>query len=399
MMTSFSKKTLAVVGAGGFVFGLAAWDFYFRVLSGVNGGDWMVYYSAVRTVLDGHPHLLYDGTGFTASLNARFSGWLAEPYKLHPWLYPPHYLLLLWPFGFFPPFPSLVAFVFLSFAMAAAALCALTDKWHERVLYVLSALLNPAAAIVVRLGQDTFLTLALLAGGFALTKKRPLLAGALFGILTYKPQFWLMVPVALIASRQWKTLAATVVSACFLVLASLLAFGPGPWEDWLRLMIAPTHMFNEWQTGARDSGMNLFACARLLGASAPLANIVQLVGTALAALAVWRCFTRPYSRELRIAVLLAATVFAAPHIMNYDAVLLCVAATFFLSHNLHHRAHRGETVLAAVLWLCPLINPPSIFFVGMTTPILIALLALRILDRSPSPRPALINEAAGAAAT
>ncbi|MDE1938808.1 MAG: DUF2029 domain-containing protein [Alphaproteobacteria bacterium] len=395
-MNSFSKKTLAVVGAGGIVFGLAAWDFYFRVLSGVNGGDWMVYYSAIRTVLEGHPHLLYDGTRFTAALNVRFASWLAEPYKLHPWLYPPHFLLLLWPFGLLSAATSLAAFVLTSFALAAAALWALTDRPHERALYILSALLNPAAAIVVRLGQDTFLTLALLVGGFVLTKKRPVLAGVLFGVLTYKPQFCLMVPVALIASRQWKALAATAASAGILVLVSLLTFGPGPWEDWLRLMVAPTHMFNEWQTGARDSGMNLFACARLLGASAPFANAIQLVGAILAALAVWRCFSRPFSNELRVAVLLAATAFAAPHIMNYDAVLIGVAATLFLAHNLRNHAHRGETVLAAILWLCPLMNPPSVFFIGIMTPILIALFASRILDHRPSPYTPMAGEGAGA---
>jgi len=35
----------------------------------------------------------------TAVLNARFAHWLAHPLPLHPWLYPPHTLLLLLPFA------------------------------------------------------------------------------------------------------------------------------------------------------------------------------------------------------------------------------------------------------------------------------------------------------------
>ncbi|MBU6298847.1 MAG: hypothetical protein KJS68_11430, partial [Alphaproteobacteria bacterium] len=154
----------------------------------------------------------------------------------------------------------------------------------------------------------------------------------------------------------------------------------------------------QWQINSRDKGMNLFACARRLGAGVPLADAVQLAGAALAGWAVWRSFRKPFASELRIAVLLAATVFAAPHVMNYDGVLLSAAATFFLSHNLRHKAHRGETALAAVLWLCPLFNPPSVFFAGITTPILIALFATRILEHHPSPYPALSGGTASATA-
>lgn len=381
------RKTMAVVAVGGCLFGLAAWIFYFRIFAGEHGEDWMVYYSAARSYFDGRLGLLYDGTSLTAVLNARFASWLAHPLPLHPWLYPPHYLLLLLPFGILPPGISVAAFLLATFALMAAALACVTDKAGERLLYILSALLSPAAAIVVWLGQNTFLTVTLLVGGFALTKRRPLLAGVLLGILTYKPQFWLMVPVALIGARRWKTLAAALVSAGLLALGSLAVFGPGPWEDWLRLMTSQSALFDHWQALARLNGQSLYTCAVLLGASPPLANAVQLAGAALAALSVWHCFRRPFPDDLRIAVLLAATVFAAPHIIDYDAMLLCVAATIFFAYNLRHGARPGDTAIAAALWLSPLINPPSVFLLGMTTPLLIVLFVLRIAERAAPPRP------------
>ena len=260
------------------------------------------------------------------------------------------------------------------------ALCDLAHNGREKLLYVLSALLCPASAIVVWLGQNTFLTAGLLVGGFALGKKRPVLGGILLGALTYKPQFWLMVPVALIAARQWKMLASALASAAVLTLASLALFGPGVWQDWLHVMIAPSAMFDKWQALARLNGQSLYTCARVLGAGQSLANAVQFVGIALAGLAVWRARALP--DDLKIAVLLAATIFAAPHIIDYDAVLLCLAATIFFAHILRHdpHAHRTDIAIAALLWLSPLVNPPSVFLMGMATPILIALFVLRVLS-------------------
>ena len=37
---------------------------------------------------------------------------------------------------------------------------------------------------------------------------RPVLAGVLFGLLAYKPQFGLLIPLVLIATGRWKTFAA-----------------------------------------------------------------------------------------------------------------------------------------------------------------------------------------------
>jgi len=381
------RKTLAAVAAGGGIFGLAAWLFYFNIFAGELGEDWMVYYSAARSYFDGRLATLYDGATLTAAMNARFAGWLAHSLPLHPFLYPPHYLLLLLPFGAMPPAIGVTAFLLVSFALMAAALTLVSEKRDERLLYILSALLSPAAAIAVWLGQNTFLTAALLVGGFALTKRRPILAGILLGVLTYKPQFWLMVPIALIAARQWKTLAAALGSAALLALTSLVVLGPGPWQDWLSLMTAPSALFEHWQTLARLNGQSLYACATLLGASPLFANALQLAGAALAGAAVWRCFRGPFPADLGIAVLLAATVFAAPHIIDYDALLLCIAAAIFFAHTLRHGADLGDSIIAAALWLSPLINPPSVFLTGLATPLLVALFVLRVAKRAaPAPQ-------------
>src|SRR5438874_1214094 len=82
-----------------------------------------------------------------------------------------------------------------------------------------------ASGFTIGSGQNGFLTAALLVGGFGLLRRQPGFAGALLGVLTYKPQFWLLVPIALTAARQWRAFASAVIAAAVMALLSLAVLG------------------------------------------------------------------------------------------------------------------------------------------------------------------------------
>src|SRR5260221_13040837 len=81
------------------IVGIVAWVFYVWVFWGDFGQDWMVFYTAAQAWFDGDLPLIFDGTQLTAAINHRFAGWLAFPLHLHPWVYPPTFLILFSPFG------------------------------------------------------------------------------------------------------------------------------------------------------------------------------------------------------------------------------------------------------------------------------------------------------------
>ena len=66
----------------------------------------------------------------------------------------------------------------------------------------------PAVFINAVGGQNGTWTAALFGGGLSLLERRPLLAGGLLGLLIYKPQLALLIPVALLAGRHWRAFAA-----------------------------------------------------------------------------------------------------------------------------------------------------------------------------------------------
>jgi alpha-1,2-mannosyltransferase len=93
---------------------------------------------------------------------------------------------------------------------------------------------------------------------------------------------------------------------------------------------------------------------------------------AAAAGVVW-VFARPAPADLRLAVLLAATILAAPHVAGYDMLLLALAAALLFCHAIEHGFGRFDLMLALVLWLAPLYGPPRLSPIGYAAPILAAL--------------------------
>jgi hypothetical protein len=381
-MERAARLNLRVVGLVCGLSGLLGWAFYVATFSREPSQDWMVYYTAARAYFDGNLPLIFDGNRFTAALNERFADWLSWPLPLHPWLYPPHFLLLLLPFGMLPFAAAEAVFLLVTFACLIAASWCFANSAERRWLHGLSLLLCPATAITVCLGQNAFLTSALLLGGLGLLPRRPLLAGALFGMLTYKPQLWLMVPIVLIAARQWRALAAAAATALLLTLASLALFGAEAWRAWLALMLGPSELYQDWLVQGRLNGQSVYACAALLGASPALANAIQAAAAIFAGLAVYWSYRRAMPEELRVAIVLAATVLAAPHVIGYDAIMLASAATLLLSRAIDSGFRFGDSILIILVWLSPLANPPSVFRLGLMTPLVIALFIASVIARA-----------------
>src|SRR6185312_13844103 len=77
----------------------------------------------------------------------------------------------------------------------------------------LLALAIPMAFINALVGQNGFLTAALIGGTLYLIPIRPVLAGICLGLLTYKPQYGLLFPIALIVAGQWRVFVSAGITA------------------------------------------------------------------------------------------------------------------------------------------------------------------------------------------
>src|SRR6202030_3942640 len=99
-----------------------------------------------------------------------------------------------------------------------------------------------------------------------------------------------MVPVALVAARQWRALGGAAASALILALLSLIVFGPEIWRAWLNLVTGMDEAFRAWVTNGRLNGMSVFVCATWVGAPSVIANLAQGVAIVLSAAIVYWAF-------------------------------------------------------------------------------------------------------------
>jgi hypothetical protein len=98
---------------------------------------------------------------------------------------------------------------------------------------VLPALGFGAVFVNLTHGHNGFLTAALFAGALANLETKPLLAVLLYGLLAYKPQFGVMIPLALAAGGYWRSFDAAAVTILLLVLTVTALFGVEVWTAFL----------------------------------------------------------------------------------------------------------------------------------------------------------------------
>ncbi len=196
---------------------------------------------------------------------------------------------------------------------------------------------------------------ALFGGAMLLLGRRPVLAGVLIGLLSCKPQFGLLIPIALIFGRQWTAFAAATVTTLAFAVVSLLAFGV---QDWLAFLANL-----EYATAVLEDGRlpwakmpSIFATLRLLGTPvdwAYLAQILLALGAAVAVALVW---WRPVPLPLAAAVLTSGALLVSPHLNDHDLALLAVPIALLAWHAHQEGWHRGEREILVVAWLAPVIT-------------------------------------------
>jgi alpha-1,2-mannosyltransferase len=308
------------------------------------GRDFVAPWSASALALAGHPAAAYDQVAFRAAETET----IGVPVPFIAWFYLPSFLLLALPLALLPYLAALALWLGAPLLALARLLC----RFLPHPLAPIAALIFPATAQCLISGQNGILSAALLAGGLLGLATRPVLAGLLFGLLSYKPQLAAAVFAALLFGRHWRALAAALATALALAAASLAAFG---WESW-RIGLATLGTAREaLETGqiAWDRLVTVFGAARLAGAGITAAYALQSL-TALAALAMlWWVWRRPAPLALRGSALALAIPLTTPYAFDYDLVLLLLPLAWLLREGMASGFRRGEAALLVLVWLCP----------------------------------------------
>jgi len=266
------------------------------------------------------------------------------------WHYPPPFLLVASLLALLPYVPALIVWQIATLAPFAWLMWRLIPR-RETILLTLAA---PVTLICLMSGHNGFLTALLLGGGLALMDKRPLLAGMLFGCLVYKPQFALIIPPLLLATRNWRAVVGAMASSGAVIGLTLEIWGWPVWQAFIDSLPLTRNVVIEQGSTGFHKIMSPFAAIRMWGGVVPLAYAVQGAATAFCVAAVAWVGWFGKSANVRNALICAAVLLSTPYVLDYDYVVLLPAIAFLWLDAKENGWLEWDKSLLAFAWIVPL---------------------------------------------
>jgi alpha-1,2-mannosyltransferase len=339
------------------------------------GFDFVKCAAASSLALKGHPEDAYHPA----------SQWAAEKAAVNDprigfevWDYPPSFLAMVLPFSLMPYDLALLLWTVLTLAAYLFVIRAIVKG--RDAMWV--AIAFPGVLINVLDGQNGLLTMSLLAGGILLLENRPLLAGLLFGLLTYKPQFSVLVPIVLIATGHWRALISAGVTVLLLVALTALLFGIPTWQAFIADLPATSHRLLVVGDVGFGKIQSVFGAARLWNLSVAASYTLQATVSLIVAVVVVWIWRQPAPFAIKGAALVTGTLMVTPYMIDYDMALLAAPIAWLTCEGLRNGFLPYEKSILFLAWIFPLFARWLSLFGGLPlTPIVLTIVMLAILRR------------------
>ncbi len=290
---------------------------------------------------------LFDLLGYHEAVGALYG----RPLPFYNWGYPLFTLPAFWPLAQLPYFWALAVWTIGTFAAFAAVVLSQIEPSRRLHALVLLAI-APVCLINAISGQNGFLSAALFLGGILNIERRPILAGVLFGLLTFKPHLGVVLPFALVALGAWRVILAAAATAIALVAASTALFGLDAWVQYVSQTSAfQIGLLQQIKGFYANMMVSVLACLRFAGVSYANAMAVQVVVSVAAIAGATWAVRRVSDACVRAFILVIATLLATPYAFNYDMTALMAVLVWMMAGRLPWRASAGPVCLLA--WLAP----------------------------------------------
>lgn len=316
------------------------------------GWDFIQHYSASVLAIQGQASSAYnfDKLSLVESSIAGFKVQLSPYYLL--WNYPPSFLLVIMPLSLLPYKVALILWLLVLFSAYILVLYRIAPN----PLTLWLAIAFPANFWNFLHCQNGFFFGTLLGAGLLLLYRKPLLSGILLGLVTCKPHLAFIIPLALIAGRQWKALASMVIMVLLMFISSVMLFGINTWKAFLdnaqfvRLIL---------ESGAAPGykSPSIFATARMLSASVNTAYLLQAVSAIIAIGLVYYLWGRVRKPEISNPILILGILLSTPYLLIHDLTLLAIPLAYFVWQNYDKNLKLHEIIILFLAWCLPGLSP------------------------------------------
>jgi hypothetical protein len=263
-----------------------------------------------------------------------------------PWTYPPQFTAVAMALAVPPVGLAYVLFTGLSLALYVLVLSRIAGPLLPGV--VVAMLMT--FVLLIRTGQNGFLTGALI-GWFVLAfDKRKASAGVPLGLMIIKPH--LALGIALLALLG-KRVAALAIAAGVVVATSLLVtalMGVGIWTAFMTAVHEATALLAAGHYPLFRM-TSIYACLRSFGVDADTALALHAVGAVIAVLSIIGLWFKAKSRRLVMAGTMVGSLFISPYNYDYDLSILGLAIALVLPDLLVQARSWEIALLCGLTWL------------------------------------------------
>lgn len=263
-----------------------------------------------------------------------------------PWTYPPTYDILVIILPLVPVGISYLIFTSASFAFYLIVIKKLAGQYFT--LAILGTF--PALMVVVRCGQNGFLTGGLIGIFLLLFIRGSIWAGVPLGLMIIKPHLAIGIALLALVSARWKMIFVAVLVAVFAMLIATwlfglniwLAFSNGVWEStqFLKLGLYPLFRMT-----------SVYAALRSVDMSAQIAMTVHFLCAILACAAIIISWFKD-SDIIRVCGITAmASVFISPYFYDYDLTVMSLALALLASSLVKKEQQPWKILLIPLFWV------------------------------------------------
>jgi alpha-1,2-mannosyltransferase len=333
--------------------------------------DFLPFYISARLIATGRASQLYDRQVAAAELQATLD--TANRRQLTqlvlPYLYGPQVALFFQPLARFSFLTAAWIWAIASVLVMFACVYLIWKscpalKSHLRFVAV-CALAFPALFHGFLRGQiSVLLVLCFTAAFLALGAERHWLAGIALGVLVFKPQFLVAIPLVLLLAGAWRIFAGLVLSAGAQLAFAWIWFGSAVMSAYFATMLHLPRWLGSAELSLAPIQMHSLRAFWSLLVPWPKVALALFVLTSLIAIglasAVWQS---RLPLALRFSALTLAAVLANPHLFIYDLVVLAPALLLLVDWTLRNPQQTflaaAFRVLVYLAFVLPLIGPLS----------------------------------------
>ncbi|SDP37873.1 Protein of unknown function [Arthrobacter sp. ok909] len=326
--------------------------------------DYLAHWTGGGLLLAGEPAALYD-----PQVQQAFQERALGPVTTLAWFVSPAVVAASYaPLALMPY--NLSALIWLAVSAALLVACTLSLSLfapqlmlHKRKVVLLAVFASPAVFELLGGGQDSAFVLAVwLLGIRFLSAGHNYSAGAILGLGFAKPQLFVLVPIVLLATRNFRALAGFVAVFSLLAGVSVGLVGVDGMARWVSALSSPLYT-EQVQQGQAWKMIGLPSLVQGLlppawaGWTAPVLTVAALpVGAAILLFHLCRTRKRPADPVLVWLTTLATTVVFSPHIATYDGVLLVPVLAYLLEYHSSPMVRASTVGALGLLWLGPVFH-------------------------------------------